>query len=871
MKLRKVVRDCKEAYTHATKGANAEKEKSRPMSRPALPQQTPVLGDLSNGNFAEALRKAVARDEDDADVDLNLDDVDQPSEVDFGVTATSPAGNPATVTAADLAMLRQPLHLAFLQYGKQTPTAVPPAVVPSQLHLPANHNAISRVVVNAIGRLGRWKRGLNYRTTSVRAPIRPPLGLGGAACVDATTFDLEASETGDLLMIKGGVEQYLKTIESQMVARRSASMYRLPKVVEPPQQYNPTHLSAATATTVVDPEVLEPVCEAPEDGAPVEDEPIPPSAEPPAPPEPVSPPTLISPTVSAALLPRPQTAVSGRSSVMSDDSLEFASPQPWRSRFQMDVVSIDELDLSDISSIEADQDNAEIPPTNGLRRLNRRLPTRRDFEFVRQSVGSVSSMGIDMHDSVLSAGSSVVSSAHVSGSADLVGPIQQWQMNALVDSLSDDEEAGDVEAALRRLEGQINQDRQRAKQTKVDGWVQTIRERLANGQFGSERRRYSSDEEDYGEVQSSLMGNGNGSEIATSERRASRASVSQISSRNSISSTRSFTHGPTDEAKAPPLPPGLGHSAPPVDGKPAPEDVVPIEILQSRVSSRPTTSAGSPPSEKHTPLPSAHLSMTGAANFVKPEKHLKRHRSFVLSYKSETLVQHFSMIDRDLFLKLKFEDLVSQSNWMASSEEYNILDWNQFLKERTKLKSEEPNAPKVSALTAVRSRFNVIANFVIAEIVITHPSERLMVHSKFVRIAWVSAAALCLAKGLTLLLQKAYSMKSFNTLVAILAGLDSQWVKKALRQSHAKLGIWETRMLRDLQQWATSEGDFKYIRSTIETLAEAKPESAVSPNTSNQSNDGHPSASRSRAASEGKPPVPSHSCIPFFGESCFPC
>ncbi len=106
-------------------------------------------------------------------------------------------------------------------------------------------------------------------------------------------------------------------------------------------------------------------------------------------------------------------------------------------------------------------------------------------------------------------------------------------------------------------------------------------------------------------------------------------------------------------------------------------------------------------------------------------------------------------------------------------------------------------------------------------------------------------------------------MQSFNTLVAIIAGLRSQWVVKAMGQHHVKgLGMWETRVLNDLSVWTTSEGDFKHIRRTIETLAEAKPATAGSTDAS--SADGH-STTRSRAASEGKPPPPAM-CIPFFGE-----
>lgn len=107
-------------------------------------------------------------------------------------------------------------------------------------------------------------------------------------------------------------------------------------------------------------------------------------------------------------------------------------------------------------------------------------------------------------------------------------------------------------------------------------------------------------------------------------------------------------------------------------------------------------------------------------------------------------------------------------------------------------------------------------------------------------------------------------MRSFHTLVAVLAGLDSPWVKRALRQSHAKIGIWENRMLRDLQQWSSSEDDFKHIRHTVEALAEAKSTTVRTSDASNLSTDGQSSNSRSRATSELKPPPPA-GCIPFFG------
>ena len=86
------------------------------------------------------------------------------------------AGTSSWTSAVDLAMMRQPLHLSYpyLQYGKTTGASALTNTISSHVPLPVPHSTLSRVVVNAIGRLGRWKRVLNYRTTNTRAPLRPP-------------------------------------------------------------------------------------------------------------------------------------------------------------------------------------------------------------------------------------------------------------------------------------------------------------------------------------------------------------------------------------------------------------------------------------------------------------------------------------------------------------------------------------------------------------------------------------------------------------------------------------------------------------------------------------------------------------------------
>ena len=105
-------------------------------------------------------------------------------------------------------------------------------------------------------------------------------------------------------------------------------------------------------------------------------------------------------------------------------------------------------------------------------------------------------------------------------------------------------------------------------------------------------------------------------------------------------------------------------------------------------------------------------------------------------------------------------------------------------------------------------------------------------------------------------------MKNFNALVAIIAGLRSEWVAKAKQQAYNKIGTWEARMLRDLTDWTTSAGDFKHIRQTVDSLVEARTGTQDTPI---KSSDSQAVTGRSRAASDSKPPS-DPACIPFFGE-----
>ena len=716
--MRKVFRDCADRYIR--RGERQAGRTSEYRHRvPNIDNSTDVPGGQS--------------EVEDPDLDLDFERFSVNSR--GGTSTSSQSKDPAPL---DLLALRQPLHLAFLQYSRKSGVGPQTNGGPHPILMPIPHSPFSRVFVNTIGRLGRWRRVLNQRSSG-RSQTNVSL--------DVSAFDVEASETGDLLLVRGGVEQYLKMVETSMSQAgivtagqqdSRAGSAANSRSASPAREYTPFHPPGlggprdSLATTT--------------DSRPSFD----------------SGPRSSMESTSRLLPPSsPDTSeetprYSSFSSAYTETLDSPRTPQPPHSGFsmatrQLDIVSIDDLDLDDLSSDE------NLSPHVGMKKPSRRLPTRRDFEFVRHSTDGVSSMGIRTRESVLSGASymSGMSGASDSASAPdgeqeaVAGPIQAWQMSALVDSLSDDDEDGDVEAALRRLEGQINEEKQRAKQSKVDRWVRSIQQRRMTANPSSDVEPLSdSDDEDYGQVSRR-----HSVEYRPERNTLSRASTNRLSDGSSLGSPVPFAppgltpdEATTPSAEEAPELPSQDHAAePPSDpAKPHIEDVVPVEIIWSRVD-RPAQPTSPPhPATNGVLPPLPHPSTTalpppGSPTALMYPPNMKRHQSFVLAYRSETLMQHISMIDRELFLALRFEELVAPSlaahDPLANS---NILDWAQFLRERARLKAEGRVGAQTGTLTVVRGRFNLVANFVLSEIVLTHPSERMRVYTKFIRLAWVS-------------------------------------------------------------------------------------------------------------------------------------
>lgn len=831
-RLVKVAKECKQAHTRAS---------TKPKAQDSPPKPATTTSEKQDHLLGKQFAEATSKKEEDSDLDLDFlpDEASVEEATSDPANAHLTAGHHAGGALSPTRPASLPLSsFNILQRTDHAPGPGPEAeVVQVPVPLPSHHSALSRAFVKTIGRLGRWKRVLNSRSAA-RTSI--------SACAGASAFDLELSLSRDLLTVNGGVEQYLGTAGPQSSSKHTPLALPSTTPVLPPvlssQQYNPATSPVPTvipAEKRVSASPLTPVqsYEPPSEASNEESTPSTISAQNQEP--------LVTDVAEAQapvqeeeeydIVRSSERAESFHSS--STDSLgEPLQPgipstfsPPSQSQWQFDIVSIDDLDLSDSSS-EVHEAGPAAPP--GLRRTPRKLPMRRDFEFVRRS--EVSSMGIVSHNSMASGPSSSNPS-----SAGL-GNLAQWQINAIVDSLTDDGQ-GDVDDALRRLEGQINPQKLQEKASKVDGWVRTIRERMAAGDYTNEEPRFPTDSDSDEEVADDANED-------DEEDRHESVSVHNLSNStpsiivpddlNEEDQDGAFdsarTPIPTQSAHMIPHPPGLGSPPQSTDVSKRDLDVVLTEVIPDQVAS---------PATGTTTLVSSRPE-TLSSKFANPDAP-RIHKSFVLSCRTTTLAEHFTMIDRELFMGIKFEELVAD-DWMAC-EEVSVLDWAQYQKDRAKWKTESQFPEKTSALAAVRARFNLMAHFVISEIVLTQPAERHYVVAKFLRVAW-----------------KCYEMSSFNTLTAIITALQSEWVNRAMRRAGwNKVPTFETRVFKILKDFTTNADEFKFIRKLVESIVESKPFENGSRAASVVSGGNTDQSSKGKAATD-KAHIPT-ACVPFFG------
>lgn len=716
-RLIKVAKDCKQVHTSLPTEPKPPRTK-----QPSEIQEDHVLGK----KFAEATRKVPVEDN-VSELDLDF----LPEQVEAGDANSDPVNahlNMAHVGSGISPTRPSSLPLSSFSILRRTEASPAPLTADNGITIlpgissPTQSNPISRAIVKTIGHIGRWRRVLNSRPV-----VRPPLALN--ACADLSAFDVDLTVGArDLLTVNGGVEQYLKMPPLPVAVTPMPP----PPPPVPPLSPSPSPVPFEQDVAVPEAHTLPPLLQPLSHDTDHETETI--NEETTVEVAALTADNLEShdnddPPLNSQLCDEGEVdeakrlshAESFRSSstesfgaLLTDDALRtFQPPVP-----QFDVVSIDDMEFSDTSSVAHvptgdDEEEPVAPP--GLRKPVRKLPTRRQFEFVRPE--TVSSMGIISRESIGSDPSSSLSVTSLS-----IGPdIQPWQLAALAKSFSNEEELGDVEAALRNLEGQIKPEEQQERNLQVDGWVRGIQQRMAIGDYSySNAESEDEDEEDeFDRRQSSFY------EPSDS---ASLCDLNVNEQDTLVTEEQSTAHTPQPSQTSHIILPSQESNLSPIDGKPAREDVVPLEILQSRLP----TSTSTSPTTTANPIIDIPISLT--SKFGNPEAP-RIHRSFVLNYRAEELAKNFSVIDRELFIGVKFDELVVD-DWMRC-QEVNILDWAQFLKDRAQWKAESRFPEKTSALAAVRARFNLMVNFVISEIALTHPVERHAVAAKFIRVAWV--------------------------------------------------------------------------------------------------------------------------------------
>lgn len=171
------------------------------------------------------------------------------------------------------------------------------------------------------------------------------------------------------------------------------------------------------------------------------------------------------------------------------------------------------------------------------------------------------------------------------------------------------------------------------------------------------------------------------------------------------------------------------------------------------------------------------------------------HISFVLSYDSKSLANHFTIIEKDMLQEIDWKELIE-------------LKWN---KDLTPVNSwlgiivNENYYNKNKGVNLVISRFNLMVNWIISEILLTKgQEERINIISRFIHIA-----------------QNCCVLQNFSTLMQIILALTSEKVLK-LKDTWNNLPPGDILMLKNLEELSSPLRNFLNIRLLINQLTPSK-------------------------------------------------
>lgn len=428
----------------------------------------------------------------------------------------------------------------------------------------------------------------------------------------------------------------------------------------------------------------------------------------------------------------------------------------------------------------------------------------------------------------------------------------------LDDLESDDEEPGDVEAALRRLEGIIDEDRQKQKAKRVERlWQRSMARNAAKDVVDDEEGAKRGSQASYrSKADRTLSSSLTGGSLADAEDEASNASMhpcdrstedhaplrhkSPAPQQHAVRAQASFLDlqdsSSASEAEELDEPKPLLAPAFESPQKAKRSSSVNSADAAARIS---TQQAPASPSarRRNSSADGPHI---GLGLLFSPKRGLAPlppvHRSFLLSYRSESVARQMCLIEAELLRSVTWDELAS-SRWRERRFGAEVTDWEAFYRDRVRDRLEAQRLGEVHqerAVEAIVARFNLTSNWVASEVVLTQNiDERAAVISKLIRVAW-----------------KCYLQSNFASLAQIIFGLSTPWVER-LRRTWNRVGYFEMRMWRDLNSFVGPRHNFKHLRNAMLQLAEGN---AGDSGTPVGAMDGNKAAAASKRA-----------CIPFFG------
>ncbi|BGP27425.1 Guanine nucleotide exchange factor lte1 [Rhodotorula toruloides] len=735
--LKKTARKCKEAY---------------------------ILGATSAATATSGKSSALGAPEDELDLDL----------ASVPVNGTSPArlhnlgGRSKARLFATISPLSPPRQNESLDAPFPLPDSTP-------------QNPIARSFSSAIGSIGRIKRKLGAATKGQAA--QDPSGSRKA-------FEAAGTEEGDLLRIEGGLEKYLQYWNIKRDSDAGVDEQEVtPTLTSNASTFETDEIASPEPDVVHDPEQCPLVPELDQSVglglgiAGVDDPRAIASTDYTFPPKPTAIPLSAEPSYSAdstATPPAPLPAAAP-DFILGPGAFGHVASFDRRESVRIELDDLDDSD-EDEDVIEAKRTLKRLPAAQDLRFAaegsfaDPQLPPRPSIdsetsELLRRSVRGPAAFDWTRDDQPRE---SVLFVDDEEGIEPGVGTVPNFTLEGLVDS--DDEEPGDVEAALRRLEGLVDDAKEQEKAKRVAMQMEK------SSKLEEEQRRLAEagEEEDGGEFDGNVA-----------------------------------------VPFAAPVAVGVAASAVDMPGKvelhPAPS-TVPVE--QRRVETIATPPTVRAPTSAPATDPTSHLAAPESLAFRKPSisrffrpfstrpaprpavPAAPAHRSFILFCKTETLAQQFTLIERDMLRMLSYTELASGS-WKDRIGETDVQNWEAYVKERRRayLDAKEKGFQPSSAVQDVIARFNLTANWVCSEVLLTASiDERAILLAKFIRLAF-----------------KCYCMSNFQTLTQIVHGLQIPDIER-LRKTWAKVPSWEMRKFRGMQVFVSHLKNFKHLRAVTNAL-----------------------------------------------------